>query len=165
MHFVQIDDPARPSIDRAGAPRRVDAEAGTGSARAGVCDHSGSRTTGEGRFSATAPANTTVPYQATIDNFTVRKNRKGIVCDTEISWPHPSNITITGNTTKTGTAQRPENIRRGALHKACDAARLEHIGFHAFRHTAITRWFLGGVDAKRVQVMAGHHSVAFTTPG
>lgn len=29
------------------------------------------------------------PYQATFDNFTVRKNRRGIVCDTEISYPHP----------------------------------------------------------------------------
>lgn len=36
-------------------------------------------------------------YQVTFDNFTVRKNRKGIVCDTEVSWPHPSNITITRN--------------------------------------------------------------------
>ena len=65
-------------------------------------------------------------------------------------------------TTKTGSAHRPENLRRGVLHKACDSAKVERVGFHAFRHTAITRWFLGGVDAKRVQVMAGHHSVAFT---
>lgn len=64
--------------------------------------------------------------------------------------------------TKTGRALRPENLRRSVLHKACDTAKVERVGFHAFRHTAITRWFLGGVDAKRVQVMAGHHSVAFT---
>ena len=64
--------------------------------------------------------------------------------------------------TKTGTAYRPENLRRDVLHKACDTARVERVGFHAFRHTAITRWFLAGIDPKRVQVMAGHHSVAFT---
>ena len=62
----------------------------------------------------------------------------------------------------TGKALRPENFRRSVLLKACDAAGIERVGFHVFRHTAITRWFLAGIDAKRVQVMAGHHSVAFT---
>ena len=66
VHFVRIDDPARPPIDRACATRRAGADAGIGSARAGVCDHSGSRTIGQGQFPAPAPANTTVPYQATI---------------------------------------------------------------------------------------------------
>ena len=47
------------------------------------------------------------PYQATFDNFTVRKNRKGIVCDTEISYPHPTNLIITRNLVEDNGAQGP----------------------------------------------------------
>ena len=62
----------------------------------------------------------------------------------------------------TGSAWRPENVRRGVLNPACKAAGIDPIGFHVLRHTAVTRWFLAGIDPKRVQVMAGHHDVAFT---
>lgn len=37
------------------------------------------------------------PYQVTLDNFTVRRNRKGIVCDTEVSYPHATRVTLTRN--------------------------------------------------------------------
>lgn len=47
------------------------------------------------------------PYQATFDNFTVRKNRRGIVCDTEISWPLPTNLIITRNLVEDNGAQVP----------------------------------------------------------
>jgi integrase len=64
--------------------------------------------------------------------------------------------------TRTGTPWRPENARRRVLLPACEAAEITPIGFHVLRHTAITRWFLAGIDPKRVQIMAGHHDVAFT---
>lgn len=32
------------------------------------------------------------PYQGGLDNLTVRQSRKGVVCDTDASWPHPDNL-------------------------------------------------------------------------
>jgi len=32
-----------------------------------------------------------------LDRLTVRESRKGIVCDTAVSWPHPTNITISNS--------------------------------------------------------------------
>lgn len=39
---------------------------------------------------------------------------------------------------------------------------LEPIGLHELRHTAISTWIAAGVEAKRISVWAGHHSVSFT---
>ncbi len=65
-------------------------------------------------------------------------------------------------TTSEGTAHLPENLRRRVLDPARKAAGLEPFGWHLLRHTAVSRWFRAGVDAKRVQILAGHHSPAFT---
>ncbi len=37
------------------------------------------------------------PYFAVLDNFTVRDNLKGVVCDTQDSWPQPTNVVISRN--------------------------------------------------------------------
>jgi hypothetical protein len=34
------------------------------------------------------------PYHGVLDNLRIRQGRKGIVCDTEFSYPHPDNLTI-----------------------------------------------------------------------
>ena len=35
-------------------------------------------------------------------------------------------------------------------------------GFHTLRHSCATNLFLGGCNAKQVQMWLGHHSAAFT---
>lgn len=37
------------------------------------------------------------PFSLVFDNFTVRNSMKGIVCDTEVSWPHVEYVTISNN--------------------------------------------------------------------
>jgi hypothetical protein len=37
------------------------------------------------------------PYHAVLDGFTVRGSRRGIVCDTDLSWPQPENVQIRRN--------------------------------------------------------------------
>ena len=70
--------------------------------------------------------------------------------------------------TRTGTPHRPENLRRRLLVPAALAAGLVDEngkpwpGFHTLRHTCASRLFRAGVDAKRVQLILGHHSPAFT---
>ena len=46
--------------------------------------------------------------------------------------------------------------------RAWKAAQLQPIGLHECRHTAVTLWIEAGVEAKRISVWAGHHSVSFT---
>ncbi|QQS29367.1 MAG: right-handed parallel beta-helix repeat-containing protein [Sphingobacteriales bacterium] len=37
------------------------------------------------------------PFSFVFDNFTVSNSLKGVVCDTEVSWPHVENVTISNN--------------------------------------------------------------------
>lgn len=37
------------------------------------------------------------PFKFVFDNFTVKNCTKGIVCDTEVSWPHAENVTISNS--------------------------------------------------------------------
>lgn len=54
------------------------------------------------------------------------------------------------------------NLARDVLHPVRDELGLPWLTWHTFRHTAITRRFLGGWNPKQVQIFAGHHDAAFT---
>lgn len=54
------------------------------------------------------------PYHGLMDNFTVRQSRKGIVCDTESSWPHPDNLTITNTIVENNGRDDEQNMYSGA---------------------------------------------------
>lgn len=54
----------------------------------------------------------------------------------------------------------PESV--GAPSHTDNVARRHPLGWHVLRQAAVSRWFRAGVDAKRVQILAGHHSPAFT---
>ncbi len=54
------------------------------------------------------------------------------------------------------------NLRRRVLMPAREAADIEWVGFHAFRHTCASRLFAAGRNAVQVQRWLGHHSAAFT---
>jgi integrase len=70
--------------------------------------------------------------------------------------------------TSRGTAQDPDYLRRVVMRPAAKAADLVDkegkpwCRFHTLRHTAVSRWLAGGLSIKEAQVMAGHHSPAFT---
>lgn len=53
------------------------------------------------------------PYFGVLDNVAVRGNRKGIVCDTQQSWPHPDNLTIS-NCIVENNGQEGDGSTRGA---------------------------------------------------
>jgi integrase len=48
------------------------------------------------------------------------------------------------------------------LKKAATRAEVPWTAWHTLRHTAATRWLLGGVDIATVSRLLGHHSAAFT---
>jgi integrase len=62
----------------------------------------------------------------------------------------------------TGTVLDAANLMRRVLKPAARSAGVPWAGFHSLRHTAATRLFRRGVNAKTVQVWLGHHSPAFT---
>jgi integrase len=54
------------------------------------------------------------------------------------------------------------NLARDMLHPVREELGLPWLTWHVFRHTAITRRFFSGWNAKQVQIFAGHHDPAFT---
>ena len=70
--------------------------------------------------------------------------------------------------TLAGTRHQPSNLLRRVLKPAAKRAGLLGAegkpwpGFHTLRHTCANRLFRAGLDAKRVQVILGHHDPGFT---
>jgi len=65
-------------------------------------------------------------------------------------------------TSPQGKPVNRSNLYRRVLKPAKDAAGLEWVGFHTFRHTAASLLFEAGKNPKQVQEWLGHHSPAFT---
>jgi integrase len=62
----------------------------------------------------------------------------------------------------TGTQLNRRNIANRVLKPAAARAGVTCSGWHKLRHTAISRWVLGGVNPKVAQAMAGHADPGFT---
>jgi integrase len=62
----------------------------------------------------------------------------------------------------TGSVLSPSNVARRVLKPAKEAAGLEWVGFHSFRHTCASMLFEAGKNPKQVQVWLGHHDPGFT---
>jgi len=68
----------------------------------------------------------------------------------------------------TGHAHSPSNVLSRVVKPSAKRAGLVDddgnpwVTTHMLRHTAASRWFRAGIDAKRAQVMLGHHHPAFT---
>jgi integrase len=63
---------------------------------------------------------------------------------------------------RAGTPLLPENVFRRVLRPAAERAGVPWAGFHTLRHTAASRFFRAGWNAKQVQRVLGHHKASFT---
>jgi integrase len=77
----------------------------------------------------------------------------------ETEWPGDEDLVWSASN---GQFLHVGNLRRRVLLPAREQARLEWVGFHAFRHTCATLLFAEGRNAVQVQRWLGHHSPAFT---
>lgn len=55
-----------------------------------------------------------------------------------------------------------QNLYRRVYKPAARSVGLDWVGWHTLRHTAASRFFRNGWNAKQVQIVLGHHSPAFT---
>jgi len=62
----------------------------------------------------------------------------------------------------TGVAMSPPNLGREVLHPAREAAGLQHVTFHSFRHTCASLLFEAGRNVKQVSEWLGHTDPSFT---
>lgn len=74
-------------------------------------------------------------------------------------WPQDDDPVFAASN---GACLDAENLRRRVLKPTREAACLEWVGFHTFRHTCATLLFAEGRNAVQVQRWLGHHSAAFT---
>jgi integrase len=109
-------------------------------------------------------------YKGTVDAPKSRYGRRDVRISAGLAqdlWRHRQVASFKNDSdpvfaTKDGTPHLPENLHRRVLKPAAERAGVPWCSFHTLRHTAASRFFRAGSNAKQVQAVLGHHSPAFT---